>query len=74
MDHDLHATILIDVLLRRGLIVFYSDVDGRLPEVPLPVFSEAGQSHASRVHVRQSKIVQLLSGCIHPDLTRTVYI
>lgn len=37
MDHDLRCTVLIDVLLSRGLIVFYSAVDGSLSAVP-PLF------------------------------------
>ena len=47
MDHDLHATILIDVLLSRGLIVFYSDVDGNLSEAPPSIFYSAGESQSS---------------------------
>lgn len=47
MDHDLHATVLIDVLLSRGLIVFYSYVDGSLSEAPPSIFSSAGKSQSS---------------------------
>lgn len=49
MDHDLHCTILIDVLLSRGLIVFYSAVDGSLSAVP-PLFPLAlGRAEAASV-------------------------